>query len=416
MAKQKVWTRCRIHRWGVLKESERGSVLVLVAVSLSVMLLMLAFAFDFGRIVLTESELQSAADAAALAGAAQLVDEDYLYGSAYISDDIIEARDSAEQYAGLNKAGDVNLLLDRNDGNLLNGGVVVGYIENPLDPNSPFLTDSISEYNSVRVVAELSPDLNGPLGLFFGGVTGKGEIAMKAQSTATLDDRVSGFAVYQPNQRLGILPFSLDVTIWDGVFQTACLPESSIIPDPIGPVVGSIGMNVLLHWLSAPTVVSVPSVKIYPNREESPGNFGTIDIGSSNNSTSDICDQILNGATGADIALIGGLDLTDDDGDGIFTKWFNGDTGVSAALKSAIEQIYHQPRILPLHRQLTGNGNNAMYEVCQYVGVKIVGMKMTGKLEDRYIEAQATQYVSNTAKINPSVPHSRCLYALSLTR
>lgn len=396
-------------------ESQRGGVLVLVAVSLSVMLIMLAFAVDYGRMTLTASELQSAADAAALAGAAQLVDEDCLYGSSNIDNDIVEARSAAEQYAGLNQAGDVNLLLDRNDGNLSNGGVVIGYIDNPLDPNSPFLTESISEYNSVRVVVKLTQDMNGPLGLLFGGATGKNAVEMSAQSTATLDDRVVGFAGYQPSQRSELLPFSLDVAIWDAVFHLAYQPQSSSISDPIGPVIGSIGMNVLLHWLSAPSVVTVPTVKIYPYKADAPGNFGTIDIGSNDNSASVLCDQILYGPTGADMALVGLGELTLNT-DLIFTKWFNGDTGMSATLKSAIEQIYNQPRVLPLHRQVLYTGNNAQFEVCRYVGVKIVGMKMTGAEANRYIEVQPTQVVSRHAVINPSAPHSHFLYAMSLTR
>lgn len=396
--------------------NQQGSVLVLAAVSLTMMLLMLAFALDYGRIILTKSELQSAADAAALAGAAQLIDEDIMYGSPDIDNDIVQVRDYAEEFAGLNTAAKINLLVDRNDANSADGGVVVGYIDNPTDRNSPFVSESVSEYNSVRVVAALNQDFNGPLGLLLGSVTGIDEKEMAVESTATLDDRIVGFAVHQPNQHLNILPFSLNVNTWDAAFQTAYQSQPSRIPDPMGPVIASIGMNALLNWLSAPAVVSVPTVKIYPYKTESPGNFGTIDIGSNDNSTSVLCDQILYGPTAEDIALIGGLALTDEDGNGVFTKWFNGDTGMSAALKSSIEQIYQQPRILPLHLQVIYNGNNAEFEVCRYVGVKVVGMKMTGAEAQRYIEVAPAQMVSRQAVINPSAPHSRFVYALSLTR
>ncbi len=402
---------------GNAEERQRGSVLVLVAVSLTMMLVMLAFAFDYGWIILTKSELQSAADSAALAGAAQLMDEDEMLGISNFDNDLIEARDSAEEYAQLNEAANVYLSLDRNDENVIDGGVVVGYIEDPFDIESPMQTESIETYNSVEVVAERSDTLNGPLGLFLGGITGVNELNLRVRSTATLDDRVVGFGIASNwPKRLGILPFSLHIDRWNEAFATAYESNSVLPMDPSGPVIGAMGIPLFLHWMAGPTVVTFPTVKMYPYKEDTPGNFGTIDIGSADNSASVLKDQIENGASSDDMALICGLKLTDEDEDGIFTKWFNGDTGMSATLKESIVKIYGQPRILPLHRQMIYNGNNAMFEVCQYVGVKVVSMKMTGAEANRYIEVQPYQCVVREAEINPMAPHSKFVFALSLTR
>ena len=52
----------------------RGNILVLAAVLMVVMLALVAFAIDTGRITLARTQLQTAADAAALAGAQALSD------------------------------------------------------------------------------------------------------------------------------------------------------------------------------------------------------------------------------------------------------------------------------------------------------------------------------------------------------
>ena len=397
-----------------LHKQEKGAVLVLVAVCLTMCMLMLSLALDFGLVVLTKSELQSAADSAALAAAAQLMDEDLIYGFADQEDDIIVARDFAEQFAGLNNAGNVSLLIDRNDANYISGGIVVGYINDPFDCNSPFETSSVSNYNSVQVEVCLTENLNGPLELFFGGVTGMHTIETAAQTTATLEDRIVGFSVAE-DAHLNILPFSVDVNEWDAVFSVAYNP-SETIEDRFGITLASISFN-LIPSLVSTFVVSTPrTLKIFPNDLDAPGNFGTIDIGSDNNSTCELLDDIRHGPSYEDIELIGGLTLTDDNGDGIFTKWFNGNTGVSSVLRVAIEDIIGEPRILSLHRQVLYTGNNAEFEVCRYVAVKVVDLKMTGALTERYIEVEPIQFIAREAIVDPAMEHSGFVYALSITR
>jgi putative Flp pilus-assembly TadE/G-like protein len=395
-------------------KQEKGAVLVLVAVCLTMCMLMLSLALDFGLVVLTKSELQSAADSAALAAAAQLMDEDLINGFADQYDDIIVARDFAEQFAGLNNAANVSLLIDRNDANDISGGIVVGYIDDPFDSNSPFETSSVSNYNSVQVEVRLTENLNGPLELFFGGVTGMHTIETAAQTTATLEDRIVGFSVAQGGN-LNILPFSVDVNEWDAVFSVAYNP-SKIIEDRFGFTLASISFNLIPSLVSTFVVSSPRTLKIFPNDPDAPGNFGTIDIGSDNNSTSELLDDIRYGPSYEDIELIGGLTLTDDNGDGIFTKWFNGNTGVSSVLRVAIEDIIGESRILSLHKQVINTGDNSQFEVCRYVAVKVVDVKMTAALTDRYIEVEPIQFIAREAVVDPKMEHSGFVYALSITR
>jgi len=60
--------------WRKFRDDEQGAVAVLVALSMTVLLGFAAFAVDFGMLSSVKQSLQNAADAAALAGAAELAD------------------------------------------------------------------------------------------------------------------------------------------------------------------------------------------------------------------------------------------------------------------------------------------------------------------------------------------------------
>ncbi len=94
---------------------------------------------------------------------------------------------------------------------------------------------------------------------------------------------------------------------------------------------------------------------MFPQGTGSPGNRGTVDIGSSNNSTADIARQIVHGISPSDFAQLGGKLEFDDSG----KLYLNGDTGISAGVKDELASIMGQPRIIPIFSTVSGNGNNA---------------------------------------------------------
>jgi len=392
--------------WTGTETRRSGSVLPIVTVSIVLFFMMLAFALDLGMIQLSKSELQNAADAAALAGAAQLLDEDFLDGTKDQSDDIVDSRDFAQSFAGQNYAAGRFLSIDRNDSNDPNGGVLVGYLADPKDLNSPMETDGVPEYNSVQVRAELAQVINGPLALFCGAFLGMDEVEIGADSTATMDDRIIGFRI-TGDERLPLLPFTINVNLWDQGFPG----------DPIGasafhfPIFQMFRLlaGISCHWTSQDVL------QLYPNYPGEQGNFGTLDIGPEDNSTAEIIDQILYGPTVEDIAYIGGLVLEQNDSD-VFIKWLQGDTGVSTAIQSAVNTIKGQPRLIPLHRSYCGTGNNMMYEVVRFAGVKVVNVQMTGALAYRHIDVVPCQVTTPTAVVHPQGPGSNLVYSLSLSR
>src|SRR5262245_19548983 len=109
----------------------RGAVAPLVAVSLVFLVGMVAFALDVGRITMVTAELQSASDAAALAGADQLRDGYVQFNScsgtvqaATVTTYEGKARVKAKLYASYNRNFDNTTLT------LPDSGVTFGYTDN----------------------------------------------------------------------------------------------------------------------------------------------------------------------------------------------------------------------------------------------------------------------------------------------
>lgn len=66
----------------------------------------------------------------------------------------------------------------------------------------------------------------------------------------------------------------------------------------------------------------------------------------------------------------------------------NGDTGISAGVKDELASIIGQTRIIPVFSSVSGNGNNAMYTVVRWVGVRILAVKLTGAMNSKYLMVQ----------------------------
>ncbi|MFB3786488.1 MAG: pilus assembly protein TadG-related protein [bacterium] len=399
------------------QEKQRGNVLVMFAVSLTLFFCFLAMSVDIGWIMLTKSELQAAADSAALAGAAQLTDEDFLTGAPNQSDDIASARDYSQTFSSINTAAKESIGLDRNDANETGGGVVVGYVDNPLDLSSPLETSGVSQFNTVQVVTRRTPEINGPLQMFLGFFTNMDEVSVQTRSAATLDDRVIGFDM-NPGEVLGMLPFTVYEKAWDAAYDKSYVPADA--PCPI-----SNGGDLFNYDESTKAVTSgndgVFEIHLYPNKADSckypdaPGNFGTLDVGYENNSADDLDRQIRSGCRTDELALVGNM-MLEQDVSGKWSKWLNGDTGVSATIKAALESIKGQARILPLHSEVVGTGDTAYFKIVRFVGVRIVDVKMTGALEKRHVTVQPACVVDDKAVFHPDAPHSNLVFALSLTR
>ncbi len=353
----------------------RGNVLVLSAVMMVIMATLLAFAVDLGYINVARTELQRAADSAALAATWELIDDE-VTNSIDLSSEISSARDVAAAYAARNLVTAAAPSVDANTSNNASGDVVVGYIADPRDSTSPMVYTDLNQSNAVQVRIRKEAAINGQAPYFFARVLGLESVAAQASATAAVLKDFSGFRIPDDGSNLDVLPFALDKQTWDGLLAG--------------------GGTDTYRWDDASQSVSagldgVREVNLYPQDTGAPGNRGTVDIGGANNSTSDIARQITDGVTQADLDHIGGELKLNDQG----TLTLNGDTGISAGVKDDLASIIGEPRLIPIFESVTGPGNNAQYTIVQFAGVRIMYVKLTGSNSSKKVMIQPCKMFVN---------------------
>lgn len=149
----------------------RGVIAVFSAVLLVVMLAMVAFAIDVGYLSLTRTQLQAAADGAALAGASTISQGTQVA--------------SAQSIANANKVAGRSVQLNASD-------VELG----TWDTTSRSFTPAASgAANAVRVTVRTDADNGGSTALFFGRLLGKVSQDQQASAVATVNPRDIAFVV-----------------------------------------------------------------------------------------------------------------------------------------------------------------------------------------------------------------------------
>ena len=376
---------------GSKSQARRGAITVLAAILSIVMLGMVAFSVDVGYMLSVREELQRTADAAALAAV-------WDYGKRMSDGEPaatceLGARGNAQLFAKQNAVGNVDPVIDRNVANDANGDMVFGFVEDFYNPT--MTTGNASEsnpYNAVRVLVRRDENLNGEAPMFFGRVFGLDGAGLRAEATAALVRNVSGFTIPHTGENLDLLPFALDLQTWNDWMDGSGSDDWTWDANLKKVKAGSDGKL---------------EVNLYPQGTGSPGNRGTVDIGSSNNSTNDIARQIRYGVSPADLAYLGGTLTFNDQGE----LYLNGDTGISAGVKDELDSIKGQPRIIPIFSKVEGPGNNAMYTIVRWMGIRIMDVKLTGPMSKKHVTIQAAPVV--THGIIPSTTAGTSAYVYS---
>lgn len=154
------------------RNSRRAAIAVLAALFLIVMTGMVAMAVDLGYIYLVRTQLQAAADAAAIAGATAL---SHSYEEVYAN---------AERYARLNHAAGQPVQLRPQD-------VELGI----WDTATRTFTPQAGGGNAVRVTARRDATSGGEVALFFGRVFGRFTFSRQASAVAMANPRDIAFVV-----------------------------------------------------------------------------------------------------------------------------------------------------------------------------------------------------------------------------
>lgn len=361
----------------------QGAVLVLMAVMTAFMLTLVAFAVDIGYLQCAKTDLQRSADAAAIAACWELRKSPSSTTPDMTSTQVSAARSTAVTYAGLNKVLNATTALDSNASNSTSGDVVVGYMSNPSSAACTMDTSQLSKDNAVQVTVRRSSAENGTVPFFFAKALGFSSKTMSATATAAIlsSSTLHSFKMPSDGSELDILPFALDKKSWDDLLAGTQVPGSD----------GGLGYDNYSYDSSTKTVSSgsdgVRELDLYPHNYNgtAAGNRGTVDIGSSNNSNSDIKRQILNGVNQSDLSYLGGSISFDSNG----YLYLNGDTGISAGVKADLESIKGKPRMIPIFDGVPGpNGNNAYYGIVEFVGVRITDVQLTGKMSKKHVTIQ----------------------------
>lgn len=339
-----------------------GSVIVLAAVLMVAMFALLALAVDLGYVTLVRTQLQSSADAAALAATWELYDSRALLGGSPDSGQA-DAMEAARTFARSNLVGKV-------EPELLAGDISFGRLDITAGASSAFNTDDPTNYNAARVRVRRTADINGEVPSFFARIISVESNPGEAEATAMFLDNFYGLQMPPPGKgNLNVIPFALDINTWNELLAgntdddwTWNEETEQISPGPDG----------------------VPEVNLFPQDTGSPGNRGTVDIGASNNSTADTARQIVDGITQADLDHIGGKLELGPDG----TLQLNGDTGISAGMKKELASIKGEPRTILLFDSVTGNGNNATYNIVGFAGIRVLDVKLTGRMSNKRVIIQ----------------------------
>lgn len=343
----------------------RGIIAPLTALFLVFLLGMVAFGVDVGWIVLSQTNLQNAADAAALAGAQPLMDGYVQYQltsnattkTTILNSTLSSAKTYAKNYASYNSAGTISSLV------LSDADIEFGYMNssNVYTAGPPYTNFP----NTVKVITRLDSNSNGKLGLYFGPVLGTSNVSLTATASATIYAGViNSFSKSSINT--GMLPITYDKTLWHKFETTGQDPYGNTRTDSNG----------------------VPVLQVYPDlNNKLTGNWGLLSLDDSHAGASEMRSWVDNGMSSADTqALIDGnlIPLSN----GVDAWDWRGDTGFKSSLVQDVNDYVGKTFILPLFKPVNegsgypnyngyvaqggGNGSNADYNIVEFIGLKIM--------------------------------------------
>jgi Flp pilus assembly protein TadG len=321
-----------------LNQTRRGAILVLAAILMTALVGMISFAVDYGYLLKVRTDLQRSADASALAAVQDLIRK------ADGTQDLDKTRETARTYARDN--------LDDTSIQIASDDIQIGRY----DPKSIYSNVTLlnnGTFDTVRVTLRRDGAVNPTVPLFFARVLGIEDAPVVAKSTAILQKA----QLLTPGAE--ILPFATPKPLWDSL---APGDQWSAYGD--GKIKDESGAEV-------------------------PGNWGTLDIGSTDNSTTELNDQILNGLRQNDLNELysEGRTAQGTHIDSAEPVWMQGDTGLSSGLKSSVQAVHGKKKLIPIYDKLGEKlvGNNTEYHIIGWGVVTVISSDWQGQTNTRVI-------------------------------
>lgn len=376
----------------------RGGILPIAAVTLVAVLGFAALAVDVGFMTQTKAQMQAAADGAALAAALEMPDG-WGTGKKSTADSVSSAGRTAAQVIG---------------STYRVGEQPAAYVDTTRDIRFGQRTKSVdgawvetwgvAPYSMVEVTIHRDQPIQGnvvtradqQVPLFLAPAMGNKYASLYAKATAVLSPGNGFYIPPGSGATCPLLPLAIDETTWNNLINNGVGSDNYKYTSSGG---------VSCHSSSGGTVTSgsdgIKEITLYPDSNSSlpSGNRGTVDIGSSNNSTADLARQIRYGPNEADLAYFGGKVQIPSSG----LLALNGDTGLSAGIKDDLAAIIGQPRAIPVFRSVSGPGNNATYQICKFVGIRILFVQLTGSPSSKKVIVQPAPVFDGTIIGTPGV-------------
>ncbi len=367
-------------QWGRLRR--RGVAALLFGLLLPLLIGFASLSVDTAVLATARAQLSTTADAAALAAAQQLASEYRVRGITDLTSTIAAANTQAAAFASANLVLGQGVTLIQNPTNDPSvGDVIVGYLD-PDNPATPMVTAAASAplYNSVQVTAVRAAARGTVVPTVFASLMGFNGTDLSVQSTATAwNYSISGFQI-KNNLNAQLLPIVLDSTTYQAMIAGTTTDQYTYNPVTNSVTTGPDGIT---------------ESKLYPVSSGSPGNWGTIKVGVSNNSTSVLAAQIENGITPGQLAMYPGGVFQLDTTLSPPSITFSGNPGISAGISSALQSIIGKPVVIPIYDQNGGNGSNAWYRVIAFAGVRLLSVNFQGN--PKYVIVQPALVTDSTA-------------------
>lgn len=373
------------------KQSRRwGAVAPLVAlIIIPVFIAMLAFSVDMGNICFTQSQLQRAADAGALAGAAELLKHNK--GSDAASFAVAEAQRVVKQMS----AGNVSTLY------VASADVQVGYTDQAAGTFTVYAANSTLFPNTVKVTVRrqgvASTDSNGNVTnngaqpTYFAGFFGQNSWNLESSATANTIIASSFNSTAGPGL---LLPFAVNQSDWNGLmaqWQGGTGTDNYSVGTTLNPPQGGSAFGA--YTVTSGTGDGIPEMTIYGNQgTNAPGNFGLIRLNPNDPpNTPNIENWVSNGPSATDLAS-----LTFPSASTSLGVWWDGTPGFKNAINSSVQGIVGEARLVPIYDNITGSGANAEYNIIGFGAVTVLNWTGNG--------AKNTQMtIQPTTAIDPSL-------------
>ncbi len=313
---------------GKRKNSRNGNVVVLICLLLPALFGFVALSVDYGFLLYVRTDLQRTADQAVLAAVRDLEPASDGF------QDLAKVRATLREYVELNAGGEFSVL---------DSDITIGRF-NPATvyTNFEILNDGI--FDTVSITVRRDDLANTSVSLYFARIFGNDTADVSATATA----------VMQKAKLLAdgsdILPIAVSIDAWNSQMLNSIW---SVYGD--GRIEDFQGNSV-------------------------PGNWGTLDVGDTNNSASTLVDQIDNGLRQDDLDFLqaNGIIKTNDHIDSQAAMTLNGDTGLSSGIKESIRASHGHNKLMPIFDTFSGQGGSFDFHIIGWGVIQIVDSDWQG--------------------------------------